>query len=301
MNREYIEQLQNNLKWRVDRLMAVDYRLFHGTVRQFCGFLKANDAFAGVLEELQRRFPAAGVDVQKVTQGGECVVFDNEMEHAAFAHDVIKLCANSQNSRVELDAGKAYHLPVSAEKESEAALKGFCSAFVQPLSQYLIEQLDEQRIMLTLLRRYKHKCEWFQRDALLNLWKSDTVRGEWNLKLHLFQYLHDQGLDFTIEPYSQSGKADLIAGQSTGDPLIADAKLFNLKKGKDYVVRGYRQLYQYTLDFNEPAGYMVIFKTCQEELRFALTNQTHSTPFVINNNKTVYFLTIDICDYQKPA
>jgi hypothetical protein len=74
-----------------------------------------------------------------------------------------------------------------------------------------------------------------------------------------------------------------------------------LEKGKGYIAEGYRQLYQYTLDFNEPTGYMVIFKTCQEDLRFALTNQTQATPFVVNNNKTVYFLTIDICDYQKPA
>src|SRR5712692_10344916 len=285
MKREFIEQLQNKLKWRVDRLKAIDFRLFHGSLRQFLGFLKSNDVFAGVLDELESRFPAAEVEVQKVTQSGQPAVLANEMEHAAFAYNVIKRCAKSEDPRVELNEGRPYHLPVPADQESRAALTGFVGAIIEPLSQYLNEQLDEQRIMLSLLRRYKHKCEWFQKDQLVKLWKEDTGRGEWRLKMHLFEYLHDQGMDFTIEPYSQSGKADLVAGQKSDDPLIADAKIFNLEKGKGYIAEGYRQLYQYTLDFNEPTGYMVIFKTCQEDLRFALTNQTQATPFVVNNNK----------------
>ena len=64
MNREFIEQLQNKLKWRVDRLKAIDFRLFHGSLSQFWGFLKSNDVFAGVHDELQSRFPAAEVGVR---------------------------------------------------------------------------------------------------------------------------------------------------------------------------------------------------------------------------------------------
>jgi len=119
--------------------------------------------------------------------------------------------------------------------------------------------------------------------------------------LNLYEYLHDQGLDFMIEPFSVSGEVDLIAAQKTDDPLIADAKIFTSRKGKTDFARWFNQIYIYTCDYNEPFGYLIIFKICEEDLRFALTNQTQSTPFVIHNNKTIFLITIDIFPYEAPA
>jgi len=53
------------------------------------------------------------------------------------------------------------------------------------------------------------------RDEEKNCWAYD-----------LYEYLHDQGIQFHIEPESASGRVDLISAQSGKDRLMADAKNF---------------------------------------------------------------------------
>jgi len=45
----------------------------------------------------------------------------------------------------------------------------------------------------------------------------------------------------------------------------------------------------------------VIFKTCEEDLKLPFANQSQMTPFVQHNNKTIFFLVIDIFQYDKSA
>ncbi|HZE87024.1 MAG TPA: hypothetical protein VE090_02340 [Methylomirabilota bacterium] len=175
--------------------------------------------------------------------------------------------------------------------------------FLEPLYDYIDEHIDDQRAILALLRRYKHKCEWFHRDRLFSLWQSDTAKGEKRLAQDMYDFLHDQGLDFIIEPASISGEADLVAAQNSPDPLIADAKIFCPEKGKDtgYIIKGFNQVHTYTLDYNEPFGYLIIFKTCDENIKFSVPNATQSVPFVIHNGKTIFIITIDIFPHEKSA
>ncbi len=95
----------------------------------------------------------------------------------------------------------------------------------------------------------------------------------------------------------------MIMAQKSEEPLIADAKIFNpgRSKGKAYICSGFHQVYQYMIDHNEAFGYLIIFKTCEADLRFALAGQEQSVPFLVHNHKTVFFLIIDIFRYDKPA
>jgi hypothetical protein len=68
-----------------------------------------------------------------------------------------------------------------------------------------------------------------------------------------------------------------------------------------YLAQGVKQLYAYCVDFNESVGYLVIFKTSPDDLKLALDDQRHGTPFIIFNNKTVFFVVIDIYPHQEPA
>jgi hypothetical protein len=138
---------------------------------------------------------------------------------------------------------------------------------------------------------------------LYALWNSDTQRGEKRLALKLYEYLHSQGIIFTIEPKSASGKADLVSSQISSEPLIADAKIFNPEKGKSapYILKGFRQIYQYTSDFNEPIGYLIIFNTSDKQLRFVLASNTDLLPKVVVNNKNIFFLVIDLYPHETSA
>ena len=252
----------------------------------------------GILYDLERRCPSMEPEVEKIVNG-QAIVAENELENAAISYFVVRKCVECDKPMPEVEVGFTYSNGVKYDD----SLAYFRSLFLEPLYEYLDEQLDDQRAALALLRRYKHKCEWFQRNYLYDLWDKDTTKGEKHLALHLYEYLYDQGLDFVIEPWSISGEVDLIAAQKSDEPLIADAKIFNPEKGKgkEYIAKGVNQIYRYTMDYNKPFGYLIIYKTCEEDLRFALSNQEQSTPFVIHNNKTIFLVTIDIFPYETSA
>lgn len=238
-------------------------------------------------------------EVNKIFDSKAAIVFETELENVVACFLVLKRCAESNNNKAEINVAHSY----SHESKLNEILETFKDIFVEPFYDYLDEHLDDSSFILSLLVKYKHKCEWFQRDALLAIWESDTTRGEKNLAMHLYEYLYDQGINFSIEPSSVSGEADAVASQRSDDPLIADVKIFNPEKGKsiDYMAKGFRQIYNYTLDYNEPIGYLVIFKTSEEEIKFSLPNSSRSTPFIEHNNKTIYFLVVDIHPYEKTA
>ena len=297
MNEGYIQNLRYKLQKRVRRLNSIEFEMFHVSLKQFWGFLNNYEVIGGIIEDLCRRYPQLEEEAEKLINQQGAQVFENELENAAFSYFVIKKCVESADQDVVIHCSFAY------KRDFDGSIETFRSLFLEPFYEYIDEQLDDQKAILALLRRYKHKCEWFQRDRLYKLWKYDTQRGEKHLALDLYEYLHDQGLDFTIEPWSISGKADLVSAQKGEEPLIADAKIFNPEssKGKDYISKGFNQLYQYTLDYNETFGYLIIFKTCDNDIKFALTNQEQSTPFIIHNNKTIFLITIDIFPHQEPA
>jgi hypothetical protein len=209
---------------------------------------------------------------------------------------VVQKCVESADASIEYSLVTQYQV-----YEDPACLDFFRDCFVEPLYEYLDEQLDDQRALLALLRRYKHRCEWFRREALLALWQKDKAKGERALAEDLYEYLHDQGLEFAIEPSSASGKPDLISAQVGDERLIADAKVFKDGTGKSYLASGFHQIYQYTLDYNQPFGYLVIFKTCEDDLKFPMADHEQSIPFLVHNNKTIFFVVIDICQHEATA
>ena len=298
MNAEYIQNSRHKLQKRVERLKSTGLTEFQGFLKQFLGFLRSHPMFLGILEDLERRYPSLKAEVERIFKF-ERKDFHNELEHAAASYIVLKKCAEDPDDLQAATIGGLYGNP----QDQGEALERFKSVFLEPLYVYLYEQIDDQKVILPLLVRYKQKCEWFQRKRLYDLWQADTTKGERNLAFHLYEYLHDQGLDFVIEPYSASGEVDLIAAQKSDDPLIADTKIFNPQKakGKGYIVRGFNQIYQYTLDYNQPFGYLVIYNTCGQDLRFSLTGQDQSTPFVIHNNKTIFIISIDIFPHETTA
>lgn len=293
MDGEYLQNLRYILQKRVRKLNSAGFEIFHHLLIQFWGFLQNYPVFVGILEDLGHRCPEIEKEAQqKIFENPDGLIFHTELENAALSYFVIKKCVESDKSNVEAHIGKIYDFQAN---NYNLLLERFNDIFLETL----YEHIDDQRAILALLRRYKHKCEWFQRDNLIKL----SEQGERKLAEHLYEYLYDQGLNFMIEPSSASGEADLVSIQKGDEPLIADTKIFNPEKskGKSYIATGFNQIYTYTRDYNEPFGYLIIFKICEEEPKFLLANQTQSTPFVIHNNKTIFLITIDIFPYETTA
>lgn len=299
MDKDYVQNLRYKLQKRVRRLNSSDSQVFHFLVKQFWGFLAGQPVFAALLQELEARSSRVADDVERIFSSRAQLAFETEEENALACYLVLKRCAESDDQRIEIHIARNY----SNETKHNEVLEAFRDIFIEPLYEYIDENLDDTGFVLALLRKYKHRSEWFRRSSLFSAWEAETKHGEKLLALDLYEYLHDQGIDFAIEPASVSGEADLVAAQTSEEPLIADAKIFDpaKSKGVNYIASGFRQIYTYTLDYNQPVGYLVIFKTCEEDLRLPFANESQATPFVQHNNKTIFFLVIDIYPYETSA
>lgn len=306
MHTDIVQRLRYKLQKRARKVNSAGYQTFHFALLRWWKFLHSNEIFVGILEQLAYLVSSAEDDVKRIING-ESLQGGTEEEEASLAFWIIKYCYEAkENPDIEIVIAHRY----SHSSNHNEALEMFKDIFVEPLYEYIDEQLDDQRAVLGLLRRFKHSCEWFQRNDVLDIYQKEVERGtqegkkgrgEKQLALHLYEYLYNQGLSFSIEPTSVSGEADLIASQNTDDPLIADVKLFDpsSSKNKSYIIKGFQQVYQYTLDFNEPFGYLVIFKTCEEGLAISAANQEQSTSFVTVNGKTIFIVIIDLYPHEK--
>lgn len=296
MNAELIQNLRYKLQKRTRRLNSLEFSVFHHGLKQYLGFLNGNPVIASVLEELAKKKPEVEAEAERIVKG-ETLVFDTELENVAASYFVLKKCAESNDQHAEMQIGHNY----GHEGKYEECIDAFRSVFLETLYDYIDEQLDNQRAILAVLKRYKHRCEWFHRERLSALWRNNTQRGESMLAWDLYEYLFDQGVDFAVEPESASGNADFVGSQTGSDRLVADAKVFTVEKGKGYLVSAFHQVYTYTLDYNQPFGYLVIFKLCSEDLKFSFAAQEQSVPCITHNNKTVFILVIDLFEYEQPA
>jgi hypothetical protein len=301
MNAGYIQGIRNQLERRVTRLRLMKQGTFHYALLQFFDFLNNHPVLRGIVDVLEKTYPdleRTAAEVVEAGMGGPEGQIGNYLEpyerrHAAFSYFLIKECCSTGDYTIEV---RIIHLYIKHAVDQHDKKDRFFSIFIEPLYIYLDEALDDERAMLSHLRRYKHKCEWFARDQLYKTWEADTRRGEKHLAKHLYEYLYDQGVDFHIEPASASGEIDLLGDQVGDDRLAADAKIFNpaKKKGKAYIAQGFNQLYKYLLDYNEAVGYLVIFNTSNKDLALALSVRQASAPYLLLNHKTIYLVVVNI-------
>lgn len=302
MYSKHLQYLRVKLRRRIERLAKINdnNQVFNSAIKQFWKFLNNQPIIVGILQDLEHRYPKIDPQVSLIFEKQKPVFFNTEEEQAQAARVLLGKCNGaSLDQSLESELGRIYTGGSNKMTERFDAFR----QFIDPLIYYLEEHLDDQRAILDLLKRYKYRCEWFHRKRLYDLWNNNTQVGEKMLKIDMFDYLYDQGLDFTIEPESISGKPDLIAAQNSKDPLIADAKIFNPSKSKnlDYLREGFNQVYIYTCDFNEPFGYLIVFKTCENDLKINVNQEIYSTPYVNHNNKTIFIITIDIFPHVKTA
>lgn len=75
---------------------------------------------------------------------------------------------------------------------------------VQGLYDYVDERIDGRNAVIALLLKYKHRCEWFRRGRFRAMSENSIEgrKGEAALAFDLYEYLHDQGVDFWVESKS---------------------------------------------------------------------------------------------------
>ncbi|ABM40025.1 hypothetical protein [Polaromonas naphthalenivorans] len=294
MDSNYLQQQRFLLQKKVKRLNSCDYKLFHSLVVQFWGYLRSHSLYAGVLAKLAAEAPPY-VDEVAATSKGNVYLWDTEQDAVHFCFRVWEYCASEplgKGNGPEVMIGRG----IAGGSKFAEMLEGFRDAYLEPFYEYLDEALDGQAAVLSLLLKYKRHVEWFEREEVNAL---VSKGGERTVAKHMYAYLFDQGLEFHIEPQSISGEADLVAPE-----LVLDAKLFDgnsSSHGKRYVLSGVNQLLTYTRDFHQQVGYLVVYRTCQEDLQFSFARTDMLVPFMVIDGRTIYFLVVDVCEYGASA
>lgn len=193
-----------------------------------------------------------------------------------------------------------------AAKYSEIA-EAMRDVAVQGLYEYIDEQIDERTAVLGLLVKYKHRCEWYRRQRLRSAatdGDGEGRTGEKALACDLYEYIHDQGVDFWVESKSASGEPDLVTEAVDGRRLIADAKYITSDMDSSVVrqtlIKGFRQVFDYCRDYNEPVGYLVVF--VDQDVTIDLPGERDDGfPCYRLGGNTVYYVIVDIHGHSKTA
>src|SRR6266511_3042595 len=301
MDPSVIQNLRYKLQKRARRLNSVDPPMFPFALTQFWAFFNGQPTYCGIAEMLELRFPNMLEKVEGIFTGSG-YMGNTEDEAAAVGLLVLRRLAQTPADQITTVFHQVARLYRGGRGgQLSEALETIRDVFLDPFYEYVDEQLDDQRAMLSLLLRYKHRSEWFYRQQLWKL-ASESQKGEKLLALDLYAYLYDQGINFAIEPSSLSGAIDLIAAQHTDDPLLLDAKIFDGdSRSRSYLRSGFNQIYTYTQQHNEPFGYLVIFKTTDKDLRLSLVLPSRDVPVVVHNHKTIFLITIDIYPHERPV
>jgi hypothetical protein len=120
----------------------------------------------------------------------------------------------------------AFVLAGCQENKSTEIVETLRDVAVQNVYDFIDEQIDARNAVLGLLLKYKIRSEWYRRNRLRAA-AADGVEGrtgERALAFDLYEYLHDQGVDFAIESATASGEPDLLSSDVGAQPLAADAK-----------------------------------------------------------------------------
>lgn len=305
MNKEYLQNLRYKLQRRTRTLKSTDSHLYIFALKRYWNYLMSQEIIKSVLLDLENKYIEIDIiaEVYCKINAEEYSAVETEIENIALSYFILKRIVNDEKLLKYDNIVSRIGFKYIGEIDFEKGFTAFNDYVIDSLYDYIDECIDDQKAVLNYIVRYKHKCEWFNAKKLFTNWNDNQNTGEKVLQKNLFEYLFEQGIEFSIEPASASGEIDLIENQKSDNRLLAEVKIFNPGKNKnrDYIAKGFRQLYDYTLNYNEPYGYLIIFKTCEEDLKFSLKNEDQFINYIIHNNKTIFFLVIDIFDYEKTA
>ena len=178
--------IRGKLDTWLSRMAEAKYPEFHYAVKQLWTFLRNNPVLRSLCDRLEQRpaprghgnWDSALTPMFIRNFPADMLFFDNEEDHYAFCYQIVKHCVKETHAhhlqdklQIEIEFARRYH-PNPPLAELPWLYNYYVNNIVRPLIIYLDEALDSNKTILAILQRYKHKCEWFQRTALHELWSA---------------------------------------------------------------------------------------------------------------------------------
>jgi len=293
----YGHNLRSNLQeWR-NRLYKSNFENINNNYRFFMDRLKNTPVMSSILQTALSNYPLTTEQLNEYHDAifdngsGNELSFSNEEHAAAVIYKLHNMFAEKNyDGRVlcqNLGGG-----------DFQESLQGFLDNYIEPVVNYIHDELDEANFVLYLLEKYKKRTEWFLHKNLIEKYRLATNSYEQIFEDDLRLYLFDQGIDNPFStPKSTSGRADIIGLIDTKDPLILEIKIYDSSKSyrKNRVIEGFAQIVKYSNDYNKNVGYLVIFNIDNVEIEIRSEDADKNFPNkVLFNNKVYYILFINL-------
>jgi hypothetical protein len=294
-----IQSVRLKLQKRFASLNNSPWDEFPGELKRFMHFLASEPSLVAALVQLMAGFPSLRVELEGYFARNMRATGATHAEMAAIGYIVLDRVSRATDA----ERGLAYMRYVNHTSDASGMLNEFRRQYARPLYEAVDEQLQDSNIILGELMRAKHAIEWFMREDFYSDYNLQTGRGEKTVGWKLYGLLYERGVEFSIEPASISGEADMVASQNSEHPLIADVKIFDpsTSRGSSYIKKGVSQVFTYLEDYNQTVGYLVIFAVSSKTLRVTDCQSSEGVPSLTIHGKTIFLIQIDIYPHEQSA
>lgn len=292
----YTHNLRTNLQeWR-NRVYRSTYQNFDNNFNFFfaklgdIGLLKSLLLEAGEKYHLER----SKLDefYESVFRNANIMYYENEQDAAASCFQFLVYLRTMKNHDPSVILRNLGH-----GKHHSEQLENFIENYIDPITHYLHDQIDDANSTLYLLEKYKSRVEWFLRGKLMEQYRNNN--SEQYLEDDLRLFLFDQGIDYPFStPRSASGRADIVGLIDKDDPLVLEIKIYDSSRGyrKNRVIDGFTQIVKYSNDYNKSVGYLIVFNIDNVEIDIQKTTTRHTSypRSVIFNHKTYFIIVVNL-------
>lgn len=229
-------------------------------------------------------------------------------EHAAIGLKILELVSGREIERQKDHfAAMAYGLTGEQAVETPSIAAVLANALGSALYPHLDNVIDEQFAVLSILRKYKQRSEWYRRAQLRAMADGGFAgrsTGELSLMMDLYEFVFDQGVDFYVESKSASGRADLVSAEAAGGRrLVLDGKYIRPRHGeaavRKIVAQGLRQVSEYCRDQSQSIGYLLVY--VNQDLNVQLGAKPSPFPEIEVGSVTISCIWVNIFGYALPA
>ncbi len=260
---------------------------------QFIERLKEENLLSLLLKKAVDAYPLSNEEMERINEKlSYGMSFKNGTHAAAVLYQVLLYYTEkgySPNALVE---------ELAPSRTYDESISKFVGNIIEPIVHYMHDSIEETSFVLYLLERYKKRTEWFLAGTLNEKYSQATANYEQIFEDDLRLFLFDQGIDYPFStPKSGSGRADIVGQLDTVDPLVLEVKIYDSGRGyrKNRVVDGFKQIVDYTNNYNKTTGYLVVYNL--DPIEIVITTSSNEQTFpqrVLFNNKVYYIIFINL-------
>lgn len=286
--------VENKIRKLLNRIYESNAEEYANSLKFFFKEIKDNQITSEILNNAIAEFPFSEDELSSLgnRRNRDEFKFKSIKHQCSFCIQYIGLF-NDKHDTFNLHRRK-----ITSGQSDDERMNLVNKSFIQPIEYHLLDEMEKSNFILSLIVKYKKRTEWFTSTILKSNYDDAVKQYEKILEDDFRLFLLDNGIDYPFStPHSNSGRADVVAGLDSVDPLVCEIKIYDTSRsyGKNRIKSGFTQIVKYSNDYLKNIGYLVIFNLDDIELKFYFVLEESSlVPKIKFNNKLYYFIVVNL-------